>query len=92
MIQADAVNAEGQALCDVPAVVSGLKIQVELIAFADQFAGSAENRSLRIVDVDLQFSAVLLRGGGESAGAQHRENSDQSFPYAACGRNLPVTT
>ena len=61
MVQGNAVDAERQILRGVAAVFPGLKIQVKLIAFAGQFAGSAEDGALRIMHLNLQFAAGLLR-------------------------------
>src|ERR1700682_59278 len=57
---AHSVNAEGEVLRGVAAVVANGKVKVKLIAFADQFSGGAEDRTLRVTHVNLQFSAIPL--------------------------------
>src|ERR1035437_2666415 len=80
VVQSDPVNAESEVLRGVTPVISGLKIQTKLISLADQFARGAESGALRIVHLDLQFSAAPLRGSRKGADAEESQDSKKLFP------------
>src|ERR1700676_187757 len=76
MRHADAVNAKGQTLRRITPVVANRKVQMKLIAFADQFARGAEDRALRIAHFNLQFSAIPLRSSRRREEARASQQPD----------------
>ena len=71
-----AVDAKGQTLRRIAAVVANRKVQMKLIALADQFARGAEDRALRIAHFDLQFSAIPLRSSRQREKPRASQQAD----------------
>ncbi len=88
MRHADAVNAKGQTLRRITAVVANRKVQMKLIAFADQFARGAEDRALRIAHFNLQFSAIPLRSSRQREEARASQQADHPKEWRHLGLDV----
>ena len=67
--QADSIDAKRKVLRGVATIVSNLEIQMELIAFTDEFARRRDRGALLVTHLNLQFSAIALRGSGNHVDA-----------------------
>jgi hypothetical protein len=73
---ADPVDSKSKVSRGVAAIVTDLEIQMELIPFAREFACRSDRSPLRIVDFNLQFSAVALRCRGNSQQADRAKHPE----------------
>jgi hypothetical protein len=72
----DPIDAKCKVLRNVPAVISNLEIQMELIPFAHEFARRRESCPLQIVYLDLKFSPTPLRDSGTHEEEGHSQQPD----------------
>jgi len=79
MRHVDSIDAECKTVRNVPAVISRLKIQLELVPDRHQLALRDKCGPLRVTYLNAKFSAILLRGQRKSQNACRQKKKDCSL-------------